>query len=202
MKESSSDPYRLFVAIPIPEAVKDEIERAQDELRRALGADAVRWTKRNQFHLTLKFLGDVESRRVLGVKSQLVRACAPFAPLRLRSERVGFFPDLRHPRVVWVWAHDAANELSRLQRAVEFAMTTFASVPVEGEFTGHITLGRAKQIRRPQADILARLALGMTDRFFGEWVADSVELIRSELGSDAARYTTVATVPLTGGLAK
>ena len=197
-EESRTESWRLFIAIPVPEAVKEEIERARDELRRALPSDAVRWTTRPQFHLTLKFLGDVPADRVPGLKESLGRACAFFPAFRLRSERVGFFPDLRSPRVVWVWVHDARDELPRLQAAIEAATAGFTTLAAEGKFTGHITLGRAKEIRRPQADILAKLALGMTGRFFGEWMADRIAIVRSELAPGGSRYTTLAEIPLAG----
>ena len=56
--------YRLFIALTLPEAVKAELEEAQAELRRALRQARVSWTRVEQFHLTLKFLGTVEAPRV------------------------------------------------------------------------------------------------------------------------------------------
>lgn len=82
--------YRVFIAISLPEQVKDEIERAQEELRGALPAECVRWTKRGQFHLTLKFLGDVESRRLEALTDSVGRACEGFGILQLRAGRIGF----------------------------------------------------------------------------------------------------------------
>ena len=52
-------PLRLFVAIAIPEPVRDEIFRVQRDLQPLLPRDAVRWTRPDQFHLTLRFLGNV-----------------------------------------------------------------------------------------------------------------------------------------------
>jgi RNA 2',3'-cyclic 3'-phosphodiesterase len=188
--------WRLFIAIPLPEPVKDAIEQAQAELRRALPDAGVRWTKREQFHLTLKFLGDVEAARVDSLKGSLSRACEKFAALPLRVERVGFFPQARSPRVIWVGVNDSGGMLQRLQGGVEMATAEFTQEKPEGQFAGHITLGRIKAITRLQADTLAKVALGMKDRRFGEWTADQVELIRSELASGGARYTTLAAVPL------
>ena len=58
---------RLFIALTVPEDVKTEIEKAQAALRRALPEGRVRWTKREQLHLTLKFLGDVHEREIMEV---------------------------------------------------------------------------------------------------------------------------------------
>jgi 2'-5' RNA ligase len=61
-----------------------------------------------------------------------------------------------------------------------------------------VTVARVQGIKRAQAEILSNLALAMAGRFFGEWTADKVELIRSELSSGGSRYTTIATVLLSG----
>src|SRR5262245_52579678 len=101
--DSSSSQLRLFIAIPLPEPVRHEIETAQSELKRALPDHCVRWTRRGQFHLTLKFLGNVEAHRVDELTGNLRQVSVGFAPLRLRAERIGFFPDMRYPRVIWAW---------------------------------------------------------------------------------------------------
>ena len=190
--------WRLFIAISMPDQVKDEIEKTQRELRGAFPGNFMRWTKREQFHLTLKFLGNVAEARVAELADVLRSACAPFNTMRLRAERVGFFPDMRYPRVAWVGVHDSQNELARLQPAIETAVNNFTSEKAEKRFIGHVTLARIQGIPRQQAELLSKLAQGMTNRFFGEWMADKVKLIRSELSSGGARYTTLAEFSLSG----
>ena len=189
---------RLFIAVPVPEAVKNAIEKAQSELRAALPGDVVRWAKRGQFHLTLRFLGNVASAEVNAVVDSLRHACEPFAPLPLRAERIGFFPHMRSPRVVWAWVYDRNEVLQQLQQAIERATKPFTREAAEEKFTGHVTLGRIRGIKRAEADALGKVAIGMAERFFGEWTADHVELIRSELSSEGSRYTTLESVALAG----
>ncbi len=194
--EQCAAAFRLFVAISLPESVKDEIEKAQKEMRGALSGDLVRWTKREQFHLTLKFLGNVAVSRVAELTDVLREACGHFTVLRLRAEGIGFFPDVRFPRVVWVGVRDEGDILPRLQSAVETAVSSFTKEKSGKQFTGHVTLGRIEGIQRTQAEILSKLARDMAERFFGEWMADKVELIRSELSSSGSRYTRLAAFPL------
>ncbi|MCW5555886.1 MAG: RNA 2',3'-cyclic phosphodiesterase [Verrucomicrobiae bacterium] len=117
---------RLFLALPIPDPVQARIERVQDELRPVLPPKAVRWTKREQFHLTLRFLGNVEAPRLPDLSHAVRDACSGVGPLPLRAERIGGFPSLRFPRVLWVWVHDDAEDLVRLQRNIEAAVGGFA----------------------------------------------------------------------------
>jgi 2'-5' RNA ligase len=120
-------------------------------------------------------------------------------PLRLRAERLGFFPDGRSPRVIWVGVHDDRDALPLLQRAVESAVASFTSEKSAERFSGHVTLGRIKGIARADAERMVGLAERMASRCFGEWTADTVELIRSELSPQGPRYTVLAAIPLAGG---
>ena len=188
--------FRLFVAITVPEEIKSEIEKTQGELRRVLPKECARWTKREQFHLTLRFLGNVDAQRVGPLTDALGAACQGFGPLELRAERVGFFPDLHRPRVAWVGVHDRQEQLPLVQRAIEAATRDYTAEESTERFTGHVTLGRIKGLRRAEAEALAGLATGLTTRFFGTWTAGQVELFRSQLSPEGARHTVLAAIPL------
>ena len=190
--------FRLFIAVTIPEEIQAKIEEAQAELRRALPERGVRWTRREQFHLTLRFLGDVEARRVEALGEAIQGACRGFGALHLRAGRIGFFPELRYPRVVWVGVQDQAEQLPRVQEAVERATREFTTEAKAGQFAGHVTLARIKGIKRPEADALGKAATGMAERLFGEWTAYHVEFMRSELLPQGARHTSLASIALAG----
>jgi 2'-5' RNA ligase len=196
--ENSTGTLRLFVAISLPDSIKDEIEKAQRQLRASFPNKLVRWTKREQFHLTLKFLGNVRESRVSELIPALREECVRFSELQLRAERIGFFPDSRFPRVLWVGVRDEKSLLAPLQSAVEKAVKSFTEERPEKSFTGHVTLARLSRIQRREAEELAKMISAMSQQFFGEWAANKVELIRSELLSSGSRYTTLADIPLTG----
>lgn len=187
---------RLFIAISLPEEVKTGIEKAQAELRRAVPEGQARWTRREQFHLTLRFLGSVEARRVEALTEAVRGACRGFAPLQLRAEAVGFFPNNRLPRVVWAGIEEGQGQLAPLQRAVQAATLVFTAEEPEERFSGHVTLARLKGIKRSEAEGLARAASVFAQKRFGEWTAREVELVRSELSPKGARYTCLAAAPL------
>jgi len=187
---------RLFIAVSVPERVKDEIERAQTELRRALAKERVRWVGRAQFHLTLKFLGEVDPLRLEALTLALRPACEGIGALRLGAAGVFVIPELRRPRLIWVAVEEMQHRLAQLHRAVEAAAAQFTSEEPEPAFKGHITLARCKAIARPRIDLLATLAKAMVERPFGEWTAETIEVVRSELGPGGSRYTTLAAIPL------
>jgi 2'-5' RNA ligase len=187
--------HRLFVALVAPDDVKAAIAQTQNELRSALPDGSVRWTRSEHFHLTIRFLGNVAVQRVDALRNKLQNICLDFLPMRLRAERIGFFPERGFPRVIWVAVFDEEQQLPRLHRAIQGGTMEFTAEPSESEFAGHITLGRAKRIRRSEAETLTSFATRMRQHSFGEWHANGVELLRSELSPEGTHHTVLATIP-------
>jgi RNA 2',3'-cyclic 3'-phosphodiesterase len=193
--DKPTERLRLFVAVPIPGAVGDEISRAQGELRELAPRQAVRWTPPEQFHLTLKFLGDVAVERVDALIESVGAVCRTARPLRLRAQGIGFFPDDRHPRVIWAGITGETGGLAGLQKEIETAARPSAERTGEenvGSFFGHVTLGRIKEIRRGILEKLLQRAGAIGGGVFGEWMAREVEIVQSELSGNGARHTALA----------
>jgi RNA 2',3'-cyclic 3'-phosphodiesterase len=187
---------RLFVALATPPPVQDEIARAQRELRSTLTHGVVRWTRLDQFHTTLRFLGGVNRERFGPLLDSLGAACRGFGAFELRAEGIGFFPHARAPRVVWVGVQEAAGRLARLQNLVQTACRDFTSEPEERSFSGHVALGRVKRLGRAEAGGLAEKAQGLAGRCFGTWVAQEIEVLQSELSAEGSRYALLGRIPL------
>jgi 2'-5' RNA ligase len=188
--------FRTFVAIAIPDGVRTQLAAMQHELQSVLPRAAAAWSKPDNMHLTLRFLGNVAAARVLELTAQLRTAVMGFGELELLCERLGCFPDLRFPRVVWAWVHDEAERLPQLQLQIDAAVREFAEQPAESRFVGHVTLARPKQIKRPEAEQLARFVEGAVGRDFGRWQVKEVLLLRSELSSAGSKYEELARFPL------
>jgi len=187
---------RAFVAIQLPEAVLSSLRAVQSELREFLPLRSAAWTHTANLHLTLRFLGGVNSANLPGLTRRLRESVAGFGPLELRCERLGCFPDLRFPRVVWAWVHDAEGRLPDLERRVNAAVADFAEQAAEARFVGHVTLLRPRQIKRPEAERLAEFVQRAAAREFGRWTCREVELIQSQLSATGSCYTTLDVFPL------
>jgi len=192
--ENSNRWLRLFVAISMPEAIRDEMLSSQQELQRLVPRDAVRWTNPAQFHLTLRFLGDVPVERVPALQEAVKAVCAGVPALRLPAQGIGFFPNASSPRVIWVGVSDGEGRLVDLQKGIEGAVRPFAEGPASENFAGHVTLGRVKFLKRPEIEKLAAHAQTAKDHLFGEWTANEVELMRSELLPTGAQHTLLAAI--------
>jgi 2'-5' RNA ligase len=189
---AGGEQIRLFVAVPVPPAIKEGLSAAQGKLRRLLPSRAVSWPRPENMHLTLHFLGNVDGNRLEALAASLKAAAAGFGALPLVAERLGAFPDLRQPRVLWAWVHDPADRLAGLQRRVVAATDGFTEEGAERSFTGHITLARIKRIKRGDAERIASFLQNAAGDQFGGWTAEHLELIRSELSPKGSRYTCLA----------
>lgn len=193
---STSEHFRLFIALPVPQAVKDELRRAQNELRAVFDGGGVRWTRPEQIHLTLKFLGNVPSSDVRNLVDATVAACWSFSPIRLEVRGIGFFPSIRRPRVVWADVQEEGENLRGLQAAVARAGAPFTTEKDDKEFAAHLTLARVRNIRPNEARLLTEAARSLSERNFGDWTAAKVEIVRSEQDSEGSRYSSVGAIVL------
>jgi len=124
---------RLFVAIDLPEAVKERLSMI------SCGLPGARWVKSEQLHLTLRFIGEVDGDRFLDIREGLAEvSCASF-PMQLQG--VGFFPPRKKPRVVWVGL-DKNEQLIRLRNRIESVLVQAGLEPEKRKFAPHITLAR------------------------------------------------------------
>lgn len=196
MGDATSEQLRLFIALSVPADVREKIKAAQDDLRRALSRARIRWTRPEQFHLTLRFLGDVKAQRLPQLTEAVTAACKGLAPLNLRAARLGCFPNARRPRVIWVGIDDSSGQLAPLQRAIQTATNDFTAEELEPHFSGHVTLGRIKEIQRKETDALATAIAASASKSFGEWTADHVDIMRSELSAEGAKHVLAASLNL------
>jgi len=187
---------RLFLAVAVPPDVRKEIARAQSQLQRHSPPGALRWTPPEQFHVTLKFLGDVPAESVPQLEKTAAEVCTRFPPLKMSAQGIGFFPNGRQPRVIWAGASNAAGQLPGLHRQLDEALRWLAPAEKPERFSGHITLGRFKPGHHSSLEKLRVRAAGLQTRLFGDWVAGEVQLVRSDLTPTGATHTVTATFPM------
>ena len=192
----ASAKWRLFAAIAIPASVRETLHHEQRELKSFVPSGAVRWVPPEQFHLTLKFLGDVPTYSVASLVESLAGTCSQVRPFGLRARGIGFFPGTRSPRVIWVGVESGDETLVEFQRQVEAALSRHVETQVPEKFLAHVTLGRFQKYRRHRAAGLRSLPESCNTRVFGEWQVQEAGLFRSELSPDGARHSLVASCRL------
>jgi 2'-5' RNA ligase len=187
---------RLFVAIEVPGLVQGRILAGSDRVR-SLASDA-KWVDAAAMHVTLVFLGDVETVRVADHARALASAAGQYAPFALRVASAHTLGG-RHPRVLAAGIEGDLAALSALYRAAVDALLPLGFDPPDRPFVAHLTLARA---RGPRGDVrLAACAKALADEVFGELMVDRLVLFASELTPRGPIHTPRAELPLGSGRA-
>ena len=137
-----AETIRAFIAIELSDQVKETIRNFQEQLK-PLGCD-VSWVKPENAHLTLKFLGDVKIKMIPSVTETLANSCRDLRSFDMALTQPGVFPDLRHPRVVWIGLDDTEGKLGQLAGSLETALGNIGFKKERRDFQAHITVGRVR----------------------------------------------------------
>ncbi|MDP6343538.1 MAG: RNA 2',3'-cyclic phosphodiesterase [Alphaproteobacteria bacterium] len=176
--------HRLFVAIEIPEGVKDGLTALCG------GVDGARWRQREQMHLTLRFIGEVDGAVARDIDDTLRGIRAPAFSLTLQG--TGFFADRTRARVLWAGVREE-RPLKQLHDKIERALADIGLEPERRRFRPHVTLARLSDVPRVEAE---GYAARHGEYASGEFTVDRFMLFSSYLARDGAIYTPEAEYPL------
>ncbi|RAV22549.1 RNA 2',3'-cyclic phosphodiesterase [Paenibacillus contaminans] len=144
---------RLFVALPMPAAIKSALSEKCSLLRERLPFQ--KWVHPEDFHITLKFLGDTSQEQAAKLSEPLRDAARTVGRFPLAVESLGIFGPNAAPRILWGGVRGDLAALHRLQQAVESAMAKAGYAAEEQPYRPHISLARRYKGTEP----LAREAL-------------------------------------------
>jgi 2'-5' RNA ligase len=186
---------RLFVACEVPDDVKETIHDVIEELRSKSGSD-VRWIRPEGVHVSLKFLGEVPTKKLPSVKLAIQEAVVGHSPFELEFSTIGTFGGREGLRIMWVGIAGDVLRLEALVRAVNAALAVVGFEPERRPFRPHLTLGRVRDEvpTRRRAEI--EVAVGKSTVPPVSWRTAQVSLMRSRLTESGATYEVLATFPL------
>ena len=187
---------RLFVALPVPAAVRERLGRAQELLKSELEGAEIRWSPPASSHLTLRFLGEVAERELPGCRLAVTEAARRATPFELATGGFGAFPTPRRPSVLWLGVGGEVAELERLQGWVAAGLDHLAKAPAGETFRPHLTLGRVKRMGGRARERFAELLAQPPEA--AAWRVASMNLMASELRPGGSGYTVILEAPLGG----
>jgi len=187
---------RSFIAIELPEEAKKGLARLKGELQKD-EHKFVKWVNPDGLHLTLKFLGNIPSKRVTEIINAMEEVTQGVSAFHLEISGLGAFPSLRQARVFWVGIGGEVDRLVKLQQNIDSALAVLGFAKEERPFVPHLTLARL----RPGASPLERRSFGelvdstiFEDKYHIE--VEAVSLMRSQLTPAGAVYTRLSAVEL------
>jgi RNA 2',3'-cyclic 3'-phosphodiesterase len=198
---------RTFLAIELSEPLRVNLLKLQQELKQRLVRELSRdirisWVQPTSIHLTIKFLGDIDEQLVVPMQDAMSQVVQGHHAIHIPLERLGVFPRLQQPRVLWVgpseqWERDEdAKRLALLHQGIEACCRALDFAPESRPLSPHLTLARIKEGGRSMGQVLAKS--GVMDRSLdlGSLAVGAIELMKSELKPAGSVYTRLWEVKL------
>lgn len=186
---------RAFIAVELPEDVIQKLARTQQKLK-STGA-RVKWVERQNLHLTMKFLGDVEFEEVNEISSVMAEAVKDVSSFTVMAKGTGAFPKgERSPRVVWAGVDGDVQMLEKIFQRLNENLVRFGVPYEKRRYSPHITIGRVRSSKGTAE--LAQAVRDCSDKEFGQVQVTELLLMMSELTSSGPVYTVLAHIAFGG----
>lgn len=192
--KSDKSEIRLFIAVSLSAEILNKLEIYISENRSFSG---IRWVNTANIHLTLKFLGNVEIKRIPKICDRLDSLTSRFSTLSLAVTGIGCFPNPERPRIIWAGIHKNAIIIQDIASKLDEELHSIGFEKEKRPFTPHITIGRIKDPKRFAATSgFTNMVQKMQRHEFGECDITKISLIQSLLRPEGPLYTEVHSSPL------
>ncbi len=178
---------RLFVAIKVHPS--EELLNAYDTIKTRLSGGKINWVHKNNFHITLKFLGDTPDKQIPGIIDSLNQAATQTQIIHFTVENFGFFGSVSFPRVLWMGINQQNQGIEKAFVQTQKALEKTGKIKEELIFKPHLTLGRIKHI--DNITPLHELEAEFKGKLFQEVTVDSIELYQSNLKPKGPVYKVI-----------
>lgn len=185
---------RTFLAIDLPSALHSAIGQNLRTVKREL--PGLSWSKTENLHINLKFLGETTESQVDQIRRAVETAITNSPPFVVEFKGFGVFPDQRSPRVLWIGLGGALDSLSALADGVSRAVVPLGFPQEDRPFRPHLTVARVKRDHREVGRVLATLGLLSAPFPCGPILVERVTLFKSDLRQTGPIYTKLWDVSL------
>ena len=191
----SQNEWRVFCAVELPAEVRARLEEHVRRLRGDVPDVAASWSRVENIHLTLKFFGNVEVKRIEKISAAAERAVKHFSTFQIGVGGTGVFPRPSRPQVLWIGVVDSSGQLSALQEKFEAECAAEGFPKEDRAYKPHLTIAR---LRKPEGALqLAEAHLRMQFEQIDVEVKEVV-LFRSELSPKGSKYSVIFNRGLSG----
>jgi 2'-5' RNA ligase len=187
---------RAFIAVDLDDPVIEKVCNVVEILKPRI--TEIRWLRKENLHLTLKFLGNIAESQVEPITAALRHPLGLFSPCTISAKGLGVFPDFRRPKILWVGL--TGDQLVQLAAEIESALMPIGFTPENRAFTPHLTIGRWREGSRPAKNLRQEID-SLNDFEFGACAVRQIVLFQSVLKPEGASYSELRTIQLGAELA-
>ncbi len=178
---------RLFIAVNIPKRskklIKNKVEMIKPEI-----TENIKWVKSKNWHLTLKFLGEVEKKKISDIKKTLNLLEDRFNSFSLNFKGIGAFPHLNQPQVVFIQVEKGKEKLIELHKKVDEKLQEQGFKSEDRSYHPHLTIARSRN--STDKNKLSNSLNEFTGRYFINvyMKVSNISLMESKLFPDGPVY--------------
>ena len=201
---------RTFLAVEPAEDLRALIGQVQQDLKSQLSCESskdirIAWVQPASIHLSIAFLGDTDKSRIEPMRHSIEQAITGHRAFRIPVERLGVFPRLQQPRVMWVGASESwergidGAKLATLHRVIADCCRSLGFASEGKPLSPHLTLARIKAGERQVGLALAQSGLLDRPMAVGSLAIDAITLMKSQLRPTGPVYTKLWEIRLAEG---
>ena len=190
---AGDESWRIFCAIAFPKEVSTRAAEQVKILRDRFPETSASWVRDGNFHLTIKFLGEVPRSQVENISNAARRATDGLTSFKLVASGAGSFPRSGPAKVLWLGVEDPTGRLEMLHQRLEEECAKEGYVKEDRSFHPHLTLARLRRSTGARELATAHRELGFKAI---EMAVSELLVIRSELSSSGSKYTVISRHPL------
>ena len=185
---------RIFIAVNFNELIKEKLVKIQNKIDYLfLDNNPIKWTKKENLHVTVFFIGYVYDTDLLEIFDQIENAVKGYEPFMLKFNEIDFMPKEENKKMVWVFGEKNQILESIRQKIKQNILSTEKETEA---FTPHITMGRINQFqfRKINKEEIPNINDEILIDF--ETIVDSIDIMESELKKGGAEYTILKSIKL------
>jgi 2'-5' RNA ligase len=192
MKRAMPEQVRTFIAVLIPAEIRREIAVVQEGFVKV--APEVKWVAEDNYHVTMKFLGNVATDKLDGITDAIARAVEGIEEFDIEVNGAGAFPNPGRPRVVWIGVTSGHDQLAEIAKRIDKELEKLGFESEGRPFKSHITIGRVKDDRdgRALGPVMKETEVGRLGSVHVSYIA----LMKSELRREGPIYSVLSEIPL------
>lgn len=173
---------RVFLSLNPSDSEIKLLKADQQQVRSMLTGANIRWDDPEKFHMTLRFLGDIDEDKIERLNETLDRLKFEFNEVEFETTEISFFPDTRYPNVVYAGLKESGSNTKTLVEFIDKVILNFGVKP-EKRFIPHITFGRFSRKKRTKLESDVRYKL-----HYQKIIFNSFFLMQSRLTPEGSEY--------------
>jgi len=186
---------RSFLAFELPLDIKEIVARVSSEIRKS--PLNVRCVHVDNIHLTVIFMGNIKTGDIVNIGAEVEKVCFRYSSFDVSLREMGFFPNKRNPRVLWLGLDGDLERMSHFRDSLQKQLGSFGIKEEKRRFTPHLTLGRFRNPHKGKSQ-LNEFIMGYRDLTSPVCPLNELILFQSTLKPSGAEYTKLGSWPLSG----